>query len=354
MRVDDFDFELPEHLIALRPAPRRDEARLLVIRADGSLEDRVVKELPELLSPGDRLVLNDTRVINAALKGVRPARDDLGADVSVDVNLHTRDGGDLWRAFVRPAKRLRDGDVIKFDGGLNAVVEAMRDQGEAVLRFSKADAALDAAIEAVGAPPLPPYIARKRAPDARDATDYQTLFAQEGGSVAAPTAGLHFTPEMFETLGARGVEQSRIRLDVGAGTFLPVKAERVEDHHMHEERFVISQSAADEIEQTRASGGRIVAVGTTSLRSLESAVDAQGRVQAMSESTDIFITPGFRFACVDRLLTNFHLPRSTLFMLVCAFAGTETMKRAYAHAVAEDYRFYSYGDACFLERADAL
>lgn len=351
MRVDEFDFDLPEHLIALRPAPRRDEARLLIIRADGRLEDRIVKELPELLSPGDRLVLNDTRVINAALKGVRPARDESGADVSVDVNLHTRDGDDLWRAFVRPAKRLRATDIIKFGHELSAEVEAMRDQGEAVLRFDKAGAALDAAIENVGAPPLPPYIARKRAPDARDAEDYQTVFAQEGGSVAAPTAGLHFTPEMFAALRARGVEQSRIRLDVGAGTFLPVKTERTEDHRMHAERYVVSQTEAAAINATRAEKGRIIAVGTTSLRSLESAADPEGRVRAEEADTDIFITPGYAFRCVDRLLTNFHLPRSTLFMLVCAFAGVETMKRAYAHAIAQNYRFYSYGDACFLERA---
>ncbi|MEQ8405153.1 MAG: tRNA preQ1(34) S-adenosylmethionine ribosyltransferase-isomerase QueA [Oceanicaulis sp.] len=352
MKLSDFDFDLPEDRIALRPARPRDSARLLHVKA-GGFEDMGVLDLPDLLQPGDLLVFNDTRVIPAALKGVRPARDHGGGgDVELEINLHKRDGEAVWRAFVRPAKRLKEGDALQFEGGLFAEVTQKLEGGEVVLTFDRSGVALDAAIVAAGAPPLPPYIASKRAADAADLEDYQTVYAdpEKAGSVAAPTAGLHFTDQLFDALKDRGVNSAHVTLHVGAGTFLPVKTETVAEHQMHAEWYQISQKTADLINQTRAAGGRVVAVGTTSLRTLESAADSSGRVRAQARETDIFITPGYRFAVVDALMTNFHLPKSTLFMLVCALAGFDEMHAAYAHAVREGYRFFSYGDSSLLWR----
>lgn len=344
MRVDDFDFDLPEDRIALRPARPREAARLLVVRPGGSFLDRHVFDLPSLLRPGDLLVFNDSRVIRAALTGERAGRGE-GPPVQIDVNLHERTAPDAWRAFLRPAKRLREGDLLRF-GNLEARIEDKR-EGEAVLRFAAAGADLDAALERVGAPPLPPYIARRRAPDAADAEDYQTVFARQPGSVAAPTAGLHFSPALLSSLEAAGVRSTRVTLHVGAGTFLPVKGEDTADHVMHSERYEISEDAASAIDAAKVEGRRVIPVGTTALRTLEAA-GTEGRVRPGAAATDIFITPGYRFRIADALLTNFHLPRSTLFMLVSAFSGLETMKAAYSHAIREQYRFYSYGDACLL------
>lgn len=342
MRVDDFDFELPRELIATRPAAPRDAARLLEVRPDG-LGDHVVRNLPALLAPGDLLVFNDTKVIPARLTGRRGA-------ATVDVTLHKQDDVARWRAFARPAKRLRPGDRIVFAEDFSAEVTAKGEAGEVTLRFDRAGGELFAALERHGAMPLPPYMGRDA--DARDRTDYQTLFAARPGAVAAPTAGLHFTPELVATLEARGIGRATVTLHVGAGTFLPVKAEDTRDHVMHSEWGEVDAAAAARIEETRSRGGRIVAVGTTSLRLLESAAAADGRVRPFAGETDIFITPGYRFRAVDLLVTNFHLPRSTLFMLVAAFSGLERMKAAYAHAKAVRYRFYSYGDACLLHRGD--
>lgn len=350
MRAEDFDFNLPEENIALHPASPRDAARLLRVAA-GRFDDLAVRDLPRALVRGDLLVLNDTRVIPAQLSGTRAARGE-GAPVSIDVTLLKRiaeSGGARWRAFARPAKRLKAGDIIAFAEAFSAAVEA-REEAEAILRFNASGADFDRLLAQHGAPPLPPYIARKRALTAADAQSYQTIYAQEEGSVAAPTAGLHFTPALFERLGAAGIETETITLHVGAGTFLPVTADDIRDHKMHAEWGEITEAQAERINAVRTAGGRIVAVGTTSLRLLESAADAAGRIRPFREETSIFITPGYRFRAVDALMTNFHLPRSTLFMLVCAFAGTPTMKRAYAHAVDAGYRFYSYGDACLLER----
>ena len=351
MRVDEFDFTLPEDRIALYPAAPRDSARLLHV-GDDALADRFVRDLPALLRAGDLLVLNDTRVIPAQLAGTRAARSG-GEAVGVDVTLLKRlsdEGGARWRAFARPAKRLKAGDIIIFADGFEAEVEA-RDEAEATLRFSAGGPDFDRLLARHGAPPLPPYIARRRALTADDAAAYQTIYASEEGSVAAPTAGLHFTPDLFARLKDAGVGTETITLHVGAGTFLPVTADDTRDHKMHAEWGEITEAQAARINQARASGGRIVAVGTTSLRLLESAADEQGTVRAFEDETSIFITPGYRFRGVDLLVTNFHLPRSTLFMLVCALAGTDAMKRAYAHAIEAGYRFYSYGDACLLERA---
>ena len=350
MKLSDFDFDLPEDRIALRPARPRDSARLLHVK-DGALEDRGVLDLPDLLQPGDLLVFNDTRVIPAALTGVRPARaHGGGGDVAVEINLHKRTGEADWLAFARPAKRLRDGDVIGFTGDLGATVVSKGEGGEIALTFDRSGPELDKAIVAAGAPPLPPYIASKRAADAADLEDYQTVYADplKSGSVAAPTAGLHFTDRLFEKLDARGVKRAWVTLHVGAGTFLPVKTENVADHQMHAEWYQVSDKTAAAINGARASGGRIIAVGTTSLRTLESAAEPDGTVRVEARETDIFITPGYRFAAVDALMTNFHLPKSTLFMLVCALAGFEEMHAAYAHAVRERYRFFSYGDSSLL------
>jgi S-adenosylmethionine:tRNA ribosyltransferase-isomerase len=352
--LSDFDFELPEERIALRPAQPRDAARLLVVRPGAPLDDRRVGELPDLLRPGDVLVFNDTRVIPARLTGVR-SRGDLV--VAVEALLHRREAPDRWAAFMRPGKRLRAGDRVRFgstsDRGcetaaLDATVAEKREGGEVSLAFELAGAALDEAVAAHGAMPLPPYIAAKRGEDDQDRRDYQTMFARLDGSVAAPTAGLHFTPELLARLAERGVEHVFVTLHVGAGTFLPVKVDDVADHRMHPEWGEVSAETASALNIARARGGRIVPVGTTSLRLLESAADPSGAVQPWTGETAIFITPGHRFRAADALLTNFHLPKSTLFMLVSAFSGTDTMRAAYAHAIATGYRFYSYGDASLL------
>lgn len=355
MKVAEFDFDLPEDRIALEPARPRDSARLLHVAASG-LADRIVRDLPQLLLPGDLLVLNDTKVIPAQLEGVRPARPAGGGDaVTVDVTLLKRlppeaPAGARWSAFVRPAKRLRPGDVLDFGGGFTAEVET-RDAAEAILRFNVAGASFDAMLARHGKPPLPPYIARRRGYAASDVADYQTVYAEHAGSVAAPTAGLHFTDTLFSALDAHGIGWMAVTLHVGAGTFLPVVADNTADHKMHAEWGEITTVQADAINAARARGGRIVAVGTTSLRLLESAAREDGVVEPFCNETSIFITPGYRFRTVDFLMTNFHLPRSTLFMLVSAFSGLERMRAAYAHAIAAGYRFYSYGDACLLERA---
>lgn len=353
MRVDAFDFDLPDGLIALRPAKPRVEARLLLIDpAQSAFGDHIVRDLPALLRRGDLLVANNTRVIRAALAGVRARRDSRSPDVAMQVNLHKRVDGSRWRAFARPGKRLKPGDLIRFDAGLSANVEEKAEGGDIQLAFDRAGAALDEAIAEAGAPPLPPYIADRRAPDGADDSDYQTMFALASGSVAAPTAGLHFTPGLIAALADAGVGVVDITLHVGAGTFLPVKTDEVSDHVMHGEWREITPEAAAGINQAKAEGGRIIPIGTTALRTLESSVDANGDVQPGAGETAIFITPGHAFKITDGLITNFHLPRSTLFMLVCAFAGLERMKAAYAHAIAKGYRFYSYGDASLIWRAD--
>ncbi len=357
MRLADFDFELPEARIALRPATPRDAARLLVVSEEGALADRRVRDLPDLLRRGDTLVFNDTRVIPARLKGVR--RRDEGA-VAVEATLHRRLSPSRWTAFAKPGRRLAPGDRIAFGdsndracllSALEATIVQKGEGGELTLAFDLAGPDLDFAIAACGAMPLPPYIASRRAEDERDLDDYQTIYAREDGSVAAPTAGLHFTPELMAALDARGVLRRFVTLHVGAGTFLPVKTEDVAQHRMHAEAGEVSAETADALNAARARGGRIVAVGTTALRLLESAADATGVIRPFHGETSIFITPGYRFRTAQGLMTNFHLPRSTLFMLVSAFSGLEVMRRAYAHAIATDYRFYSYGDASLLWRA---
>jgi S-adenosylmethionine:tRNA ribosyltransferase-isomerase len=357
MRVDAFDFDLPEDRIALRPARPRDSARLLVVPPAGAFEDRVVRELPSLLRAGDLLVFNDTRVIPARLAGVRTRGESV---VRVEATLHQRLSSSSWSAFMRPGKRLEVGDRVRFGerddracllGALDATIKEKREGGEIVLAFDFAGPDLDAAIAERGVMPLPPYIASKRAEDEEDRSDYQTMFAAHDGAVAAPTAGLHFTPELIAALDAAGVQRTFVTLHVGAGTFQPVKAEDTSEHRMHAEWRTISSEAANAVNTARREGRRVIAVGTTALRSLESAADERGRVRAESGDTSIFITPGYRFRAVDGLWTNFHLPRSTLFMLVSAFAGLERMRAAYAHAIGQGYRFYSYGDASLLWRA---
>ncbi len=355
MRTALFDFELPSDRIALRPAVPRDSAKLLVVRPGAPYEDRVVGDLPALLAPGDALVVNDTKVIAAQLTGRRLGR---GAEPRIEATLIKRLDGSRWRALVKPARKLQAGDRVRFGaegrvcllGQLDAEIEDKGEAGEVTLAFVFHGPTLDAAIADLGAPPLPPYIAGKRAPDERDASDYQTMFARAEGAVAAPTAGLHFTPELERALEARGIVLHRVTLHVGAGTFLPVKADDTAGHRMHAEWGEIDAATAAALNATRAAGGRVVAVGTTSLRLLETAADPDGRIAPFAGETAIFITPGYRFRAVDVLMTNFHLPRSTLFMLVCAFSGVDTMKAAYAHALAAGYRFYSYGDACLLFR----
>jgi S-adenosylmethionine:tRNA ribosyltransferase-isomerase len=357
LRVDLFDFELPEDRIALRPAEPRDAARMLVVKPGAPLLDRGVRDLPGLLNPGDVLVFNDTKVIPAQLKGTRQRGD---AVANVDATLHMRTGPDRWLAFMRPAKRVAQGDRIRFGhdgnacflGELNATVLERRDAGEVLLGFDLSGAFLDEALHTVGHIPLPPYIASKRDDDERDRTDYQTVYARDEGAVAAPTAGLHFTPELFAALSASGVERQFVTLHVGAGTFLPVKVDDTKDHKMHAEIGQISRETADALNAARARGSRIVAVGTTSLRLIESAAQEDGPIEAWSGPTDIFITPGYRFKAVDVLMTNFHLPRTTLFMLVSAFSGLETMRSAYRHAIENRYRFYSYGDTSLLFKAE--
>ena len=348
MRTDDFDFDLPQELIAQRPAEPRDAARLLVV-GDGLTDSRIA-ELPGFLAPGDLLVVNDTKVIPARLIGHRGL-------ARIEVTLHKREGPGAWRAFARPAKRLRLGDRIDFapaqPEAFGAEVTAKDEGGEVTLAFDRTGAELMAALARHGSAPLPPYIRRAEGPDAQDRADYQTVFAAREGAVAAPTAGLHFTPDLLAALEARGLRRAAVTLHVGAGTFLPVKAEDPRAHRMHSEVVEIKPEAAAAINAARAAGGRIVAVGTTALRVLEAAAGDNGHIPAFSGETDLFILPGYRFKAVDLLLTNFHLPRSTLFMLVAAFAGLDRMKGAYAHAVAQGYRFFSYGDACLLHRREA-
>jgi S-adenosylmethionine:tRNA ribosyltransferase-isomerase len=359
MRTELFDFDLPPECIALRPATPRDAARLLVVRPDGAPEftDAGVRDLPGLLRPGDALVVNDTKVIAARLRGRRIGRSE--AEPAIEATLHKRLDGSRWRAFVRPAKRLAVGDVVRFGeegrvcflGQLDATVEAKGEGGEGgevTLAFAFHGPVLDEAIEERGDMPLPPYIASRRAPDERDRADYQTMFAREEGSVAAPTAGLHFTDTLLSALTARGIALFRVTLHVGAGTFLPVKADDTGDHRMHAEWGMVSAETAAALNAVHQAGGRIVAVGSTALRLIETATDEHGMIQPFSGETALFITPGYRFRAVDLFMTNFHLPRSTLFMLVAAFSGIEVMQRAYAHAIESGYRFYSYGDACLL------
>jgi len=351
MDVSLFDFDLPERAIALRPASPRDSARLLHIPACSPLENFHVTDLPSLLREGDVLVFNETKVFPAALTAKRPARaQGGGGDVSVTVNLHTARAEGEWDAFCRPAKRLRVGDLLIFDDALAANVSEKRTGGDVSLRFNAKGDELLAAFERCGAPPLPPYIARKRAPDAQDVEDYQTIYAKESGSVAAPTAGLHFTPSLMKALDAAGVQRETLTLHVGAGTFLPVKSDDTDNHDMHSEWFTLAESTAARVNLAKAEGRRIIAVGTTALRALESAGEA-GRLKAQSRDTDIFLTPGSEFRIVDGLMTNFHLPKSTLFMLVSALAGLERMQAAYKTAIDSGYRFYSYGDSSLIWKA---
>jgi len=351
MRLDDFDYHLPEDRIALRPASPRHSARLLVVRPGAALEleDRIVRDLPDLLAPGDTLVFNDTRVIPAQLTARRVGRGE--TEPEIGITLHKRESGNRWRAFARPGRKLSLGDRLAVQGlereALFARVEE-KSGGEVLLAFEAESAALRRLIDAAGVMPLPPYIASRRPPDARDREDYQTMFAAREGAVAAPTAGLHFTPELMERLAARGIGWETVTLHVGAGTFLPVKVEDIADHRIHSEWGEISAETAAKLNDTRVRGGRIVCVGTTSLRILETAVTPERKIRPFSGETDIFITPGYKFRAIDALMTNFHLPRSTLMMLVAAFSGLEQIKRTYGHAVEHGYRFYSYGDACLL------
>jgi S-adenosylmethionine:tRNA ribosyltransferase-isomerase len=352
MRVADFDFDLPEERIALRPAKPRDAAKLLVVEPD-RLQDRGMRDLPSLLRPGDVLVFNKTKVIPAALSGRRIGRGE--AEPQIEALLHQRLDNSRWKAFARPGKRLAVGDRIRFGaegrvcllGTLDARVEEKGDGGEITLAFDFHGPILDEAIATLGDMPLPPYIAGKRETDDQDRQDYQTIFAEEEGAVAAPTAGLHFTPDLMKSLQAFGIKTEFIILHVGAGTFLPVKAEDTEDHKMHAEWGDVPEDVIARLKEAKANGRRIIPVGTTSLRLLESAATS-GELQPFKGPTDIFITPGYRFRAADLLITNFHLPRSTLFMLVSAFCGLERMRSAYAHAIAHRYRFYSYGDASLL------
>src|SRR5229473_3377768 len=358
MRTALFDFELPPDRIALRPVSPRDAARLLVVRPGSTpeLDDRSVRDLPDLLRAGDALVVNDTKVIAARLRGRRIGRGAM--EPAIEATLHQRLDGSRWRAFVKPAKRLSLGDVVRFGdegkvcflGQLDARVEAKGEGGEITLAFAFHGPVLDEAVNERGAMPLPPYIAVRRAPDERDRLDYQTMFAQTEGSVAAPTAGLHFTDSLTARLLARGISIHRVTLHVGAGTFLPVKVADTGEHHMHPEQASLSAQTAAALNDVRASRGRIVAVGSTALRLLESTSGDGGAIHPFTGETALFITPGYRFRAVDVLMTNFHLPRSTLFMLVAAFCGLDVMKRAYTHAIEAGYRFYSYGDACLLFR----
>lgn len=339
MRVDLFDFDLPAELIALRPAKPRDSARLLLVDGE-DISDKAVLDLPNLLRPGDTLVFNDTRVIPAQLEGRR-------GEARIGATLHKREGPRDWWAFVRNAKRLRVGDVVEFGNGVHATVADRDEEGAVLLHFEGEDP-VEILLERAGRMPLPPYIASRRPADQQDRDDYQTMFAREEGAVAAPTAALHFTPTLIEQLEENGIRRETLTLHVGAGTFLPVKADDTIEHKMHAEWGRIDEETAERLNTVRASGGRLIAVGTTSLRLLESAADESGIIHPFEGDTAIFITPGYRFKAIDGLITNFHLPRSTLFMLVSALMGLEVMKRAYAHAVEQKYRFYSYGDASLL------
>lgn len=356
MRVDLFDFDLPPDRIALRPVEPRDAARLLIVRPNSHqpFEDRTILDLPDCLAPGDVLVVNDTRVLRARLSGLRIRG---GSQARIEATLLKREDDASWRCLVRPAKRLKEGDIISFapqsstgsgTETLDAEVLQKGEEGEIILKFPLAGKALDKAIERMGEMPLPPYIASRRPADEKDRQDYQTLFAQKPGAVAAPTASLHFTPRLIAALSARGISLQRVTLHVGAGTFFPVKVEDTANHKMHPEWGEVTKETADALNRARGRGGRIVAVGTTSLRILEQAAPDDRSFAPFAGKTSLFITPGYRFKAVDILLTNFHLPRSTLFMLAAAFSGLETMRCGYAHAIKEKYRFYSYGDACLL------
>lgn len=339
MKVDAFDFTLPPERIADRPAVPREAAKLLVVREE--LSDHTVADLPDLLAEGDLLVFNDTKVIPARLRGTRRS-------AKIEVTLHKNVSADSWHAFAKPAKKLKVSDIIEFGDGFTALVTDKFEGGEVALAFSASGPDLMEKLMAHGEIPLPPYISSLRAVDEQDKSDYQTIFAKDEGAVAAPTAGLHFTEALLEKFRARGVDMVTTTLHVGAGTFLPVKVDDTDDHKMHAERGFLNAETARKINEARARGGRIVSVGTTSLRLLESAADESGVLHPFEGETDIFITPGYRFKAIDLLITNFHLPKSTLFMLVSAFSGLETMKAAYAHAIAEKYRFYSYGDCSLL------
>lgn len=340
MRVDLFDFVLPPENIALRPARPRDSAQMLVVAGEGAFADSTVCHLPGLLRAGDVLVFNDTRVIPAQLEGLR-------GEARIGATLHKRIDLRCWQAFVRNAKRLKIGDTIRFPAGVEALAEERHEDGSWTLAFA-GDEPVEVLLERAGQMPLPPYIAGKRATDAADLEDYQTMFANEAGAVAAPTAALHFTPELIAALDAAGIQRETLTLHVGAGTFLPVKAEDTADHRMHAEWGRIDHATADRLNAARQAGGRVVAVGTTSLRLLESATGEDGVIRPFAGDTAIFITPGYRFRAIDGLMTNFHLPKSTLFMLVSALMGRERMQAAYVHAIASGYRFYSYGDSSLL------
>jgi S-adenosylmethionine:tRNA ribosyltransferase-isomerase len=340
MRVDLFDFDLPPERIALRPASPRDSARLMLVAGDAPIRDHVVRDLPGLLRAGDVLVFNDTRVIPAQLEGLR-------GEARIGATLHKRQGLRQWQAFLRNAKRVRAGDRIDFGAGVTAIAGPRDEDGGVTLDF-EGEEPVEVLLERAGRMPLPPYIASKRPTDERDRSDYQTMFAREDGAVAAPTAALHFTPELMAGLAGGGVATETLTLHVGAGTFLPVKADDTDDHRMHAEWGRIDQATCDRLNAARAAGGRLIAVGTTSLRLLESAAGEDGLLRPFADETRIFITPGYRFRVVDGLMTNFHLPKSTLFMLVSALMGTERMQAAYAHAIADEYRFYSYGDSSLL------
>jgi S-adenosylmethionine:tRNA ribosyltransferase-isomerase len=358
MDVALFDFDLPDEAIALRPVSPRDAARLLVMQPGEAFQDRHVRDLPGFLRPGDALVVNETRVIPARLYGIR--KRETGEGLRVEALLVKREAPDCWIAMMRPAKRLAAGDRIRFGtpnnscltGALDATVAGRLDDGTVRLAFDMAGPALDAAVMAAGEMPLPPYIASKRRADDRDLTDYQTIYARHEGSVAAPTAGLHMTQELLATLDAAGIARFGVTLHVGPGTFLPVKASDTQDHVMHAEWGEVDAKTAADLNAVKANGGRVIALGTTALRLLESATSEDGHVQPFAGETAIFITPGYRFRCVDGLMTNFHLPKSTLFMLVSAFCGLSRMRLAYEHAIAAGYRFYSYGDASLLFRED--
>ena len=340
MKVEFFDFDLPPELIALRPVSPRDAARMLVVHGDAPLADRGVRDLPDLLEPGDVLVFNDTRVIPAQLEGVR-------GEARIGATLHKRVDLRRWQAFIRNAKRLREGDRIDFGADVTAIAEERHADGSFTLAFA-GEEPVEVLLERAGRMPLPPYIAGKRDTDERDRSDYQTMFADKDGAVAAPTAALHFTPELIASLDARGIGRETLTLHVGAGTFLPVKADDTDDHIMHAEWGTIDPATADRLNAARRTGGRLIAVGTTSLRLLESATGEDGLVRPFAGDTDIFITPGYRFRAVDGLMTNFHLPKSTLMMLVSALMGRERMQQVYAHAITQGYRFYSYGDSSLL------
>ena len=343
MRVDLFDFDLPQDRIALRPVRPRDAARMLVVRGeDAALENAGVLDLPDLLEPGDVLVFNDTRVLPAQLEGRR-----VGGEARIGATLHKRIDLRRWQAFVRNAKRVKEGDQLVFGGGVTAIAEERHTDGSVALFFEGEDP-VEVLLDRAGTMPLPPYIAQRRGVDEQDLTDYQTMFAKEDGAVAAPTASLHFTTRLISALDQAGIKRETLTLHVGAGTFLPVKADDTDDHQMHSEFGRINSGTAMRLNAAREAGGRLIAVGTTSLRLLESAADEEGRVQEFSGDTDIFITPGYRFRAVDGLMTNFHLPKSTLMMLVSALMGRERMMDAYAHAIEENYRFYSYGDSSLL------